>query len=154
MPLYEYKCDACGIKTEELHKYDEKVTFSCEKCGETLKKYIDLGSSYFKGTQSDKTFNSNFREYGDDTVEADIGGETKNGRKRHETGLKFADDSITQSPDKIRMTEATDGGEYNGVKDYFGGVSGSYGHMGPKHYPRNQKQLDALIDKQLYTKDE
>jgi len=68
--------------------------------------------------------------------------------------MKFTDDSITQSPDKIRLRESTDGGEYKGVKDYFGGISGSYGHMGPKHYPKNQKQLDALIAKQLYKKDE
>jgi putative FmdB family regulatory protein len=33
MPIFEYKCDKCGAKSEFLEKRDNKKKHVCEKCG-------------------------------------------------------------------------------------------------------------------------
>jgi len=33
MPIFEYKCDKCGYKTEVLEKTGGKGKHVCEKCG-------------------------------------------------------------------------------------------------------------------------
>ena len=33
MPIFEYKCNKCGHKTEFLEKSDSKNKHICEKCG-------------------------------------------------------------------------------------------------------------------------
>ena len=153
MPLYEYKCDTCGIKTEELHGHDEEITFSCKNCNQTLKRAISLGSSYFKGTESDKTSNSNWRAYSDHTVETEINGETRHGVKRHDSGMKVREDSYipnTKEKDKSKLyvLDQTNRGSYEGKKDYFNGSIRSVGHMSPKYFPKTAKEMDALSDKQ------
>jgi putative FmdB family regulatory protein len=52
MPIYEYRCTACGQVTDILHGiYDPTPTF-CPACGEegTLKKAFAAPAIHFKGT--------------------------------------------------------------------------------------------------------
>lgn len=42
--IYSYKCEDCGTEQEKVHKLNEKLTESCEKCGaspQKLKKQIN-----------------------------------------------------------------------------------------------------------------
>ncbi len=150
MPLYEYVCETCEIKTEELHGYDEEITFSCKDCNQPLQRAISLGSSYFKGTESDKTSNSSWRNFPDYTVETEINGETRHGVERHESGWKDRKDSFVpgtikeKDPTKLHEMELSNRGSYGDKKDYFGGSVVSAGHMSPKYFPKTQKQFEKM----------
>jgi putative FmdB family regulatory protein len=50
MPIYEYQCDDCGKRSEELQRLaDERLT-ECRDCGGTLRRLISAPSVQFKGT--------------------------------------------------------------------------------------------------------
>jgi putative FmdB family regulatory protein len=50
MPLYEYKCLACGSSFEVLQKVSEPRLKKCPKCGGLLKKVLSAPSIQFKGS--------------------------------------------------------------------------------------------------------
>lgn len=50
MPIYEYKCSACGHELEEIQKFSDDPLVDCPKCGKPkLEKQISLGSFHLKG---------------------------------------------------------------------------------------------------------
>ena len=50
MPIYEYKCDACGHVFESLQKISESPLLVCPECGtEALKKLISSPAFRLKG---------------------------------------------------------------------------------------------------------
>jgi len=50
MPIYEYKCEACGHVFESLQKISESPLVECPKCGkEALKKLISSPAFRLKG---------------------------------------------------------------------------------------------------------
>ena len=50
MPLYEYKCLACGSSFEVLQKVNEPRLKKCPKCGGQLKKVLSAPAIQFKGS--------------------------------------------------------------------------------------------------------
>jgi putative FmdB family regulatory protein len=51
MPIYEYKCDACGHVLDALQKVDEEPLKFCPSCSEeTLRKLISAPSFRLKGS--------------------------------------------------------------------------------------------------------
>lgn len=52
MPVYEYRCDACGKDLEAIQKFSDAPLVDCEICGEkgTLKKLISKSSFALKGS--------------------------------------------------------------------------------------------------------
>jgi putative FmdB family regulatory protein len=50
MPIHEYKCQACGAKTEALQKLKDKPLQKCPKCGGSLRKLISSPAIQFKGS--------------------------------------------------------------------------------------------------------
>ena len=50
MPIHEYKCQACGAKTEVLQKLGDKPLQKCPKCGGALRKLISSPAIQFKGS--------------------------------------------------------------------------------------------------------
>lgn len=38
MPLYEYRCTACGHRFEQLRSISERDSAVCEKCGEKVER--------------------------------------------------------------------------------------------------------------------
>ena len=48
MPVYEYRCNACGNDFEYEHRMSEKKTV-CERCGGELERLISRTSFAFKG---------------------------------------------------------------------------------------------------------
>lgn len=52
MPVYEYRCDACGKDQEAIQKFSDAPLADCEICGAkgTLKKLISKSSFALKGS--------------------------------------------------------------------------------------------------------
>jgi len=50
MPIYEYRCEACGHYLETLQKISDPPLTDCHKCGQsTLKKLISASAFRLKG---------------------------------------------------------------------------------------------------------
>jgi putative FmdB family regulatory protein len=51
MPIYEYRCAACGHKLEALQKFTEAPLSACPVCGkEALAKLVSVAGFQLKGT--------------------------------------------------------------------------------------------------------
>ena len=50
MPIYEYDCQKCGDRSEELQGLSSPVLTVCKLCGGALKKMISAPAFQFKGT--------------------------------------------------------------------------------------------------------
>jgi len=51
MPIYEYRCKACGHKLEALQKFTDAPLSHCPACGkEALAKLVSLAGFQLKGT--------------------------------------------------------------------------------------------------------
>ena len=49
MPIYEYKCQDCGVHLEKRQNVSDAPLTQCEKCGGRLEKQISLSGFQFKG---------------------------------------------------------------------------------------------------------
>lgn len=51
MPIYEYRCDACGFQKEHLQKMSEPQLTSCPDCGqESYSKQLSAAGFQLKGS--------------------------------------------------------------------------------------------------------
>ena len=50
MPIYEYRCDACGRTVEAFQKFSDLPLESCEACGGHLSKVLHPVAIHFKGS--------------------------------------------------------------------------------------------------------
>jgi putative FmdB family regulatory protein len=50
MPLYEYKCDACGHRFEKIQKFSDPLETTCPKCGGVVHKLMSSPAIQFKGS--------------------------------------------------------------------------------------------------------
>jgi len=51
MPIYEYKCNACGQIIEELQKFSDPPLVDCPHCKEAaLEKMMSLNTFHLKGS--------------------------------------------------------------------------------------------------------
>jgi len=50
MPLYEYECEACGTRFEQIRKFSDPPVETCPACGGIIHKLISLPAFQFKGT--------------------------------------------------------------------------------------------------------
>ena len=50
MPLYEYKCDACGHRFEKIQKFSDPLETACPKCGGIVRKLMSSPAIQFKGS--------------------------------------------------------------------------------------------------------
>ena len=49
MPIYEYKCEQCGLQIEVRQSVSDKPLSTCEKCHGKLEKQWSLSGFQFKG---------------------------------------------------------------------------------------------------------
>ena len=50
MPIYEYRCDACGECIEVLRKSGDKKLPTCPKCRAVMRKILSSSAIQFKGS--------------------------------------------------------------------------------------------------------
>ena len=50
MPLYEYRCEACGHQFEVIQKFSDDPIAVCPKCGGPVAKLLSSPAFQFKGT--------------------------------------------------------------------------------------------------------
>lgn len=50
MPLYEYQCDACGHRFEQIRKFSDPPLTVCLKCDGAIRKLVSSPAIQFKGT--------------------------------------------------------------------------------------------------------
>ena len=50
MPIYEYKCDACGECLEVIRKAGDKKPQTCPKCRAAMRKVLTSSAIQFKGS--------------------------------------------------------------------------------------------------------
>ena len=50
MPIYEYRCDACGASFEVLQRMSDDPLETCEECGGALRKVMHPVAIHFKGS--------------------------------------------------------------------------------------------------------
>ncbi len=50
MPLYEYECEQCREKSEEIRRYSDPPYTVCPSCSGTLRKLISSPAIQFKGS--------------------------------------------------------------------------------------------------------
>lgn len=50
MPIYEYQCQACGRRHEQIQRLDDLPLAVCPDCGGPLKKMVSSPAFQFKGT--------------------------------------------------------------------------------------------------------
>lgn len=50
MPLYDYRCLACGHEVEVIHSIDGAGPATCEVCGGAMRKAMSTPAIHFKGS--------------------------------------------------------------------------------------------------------
>jgi putative FmdB family regulatory protein len=51
MPIYEYRCEACGHQLESIQKFSDAALTDCPSCGKpALKKLISAAGFHLKGS--------------------------------------------------------------------------------------------------------
>ena len=50
MPIYEYECEKCGNRFEEIQKFSDPPVETCPKCGGRVHKAQSAPAFQFKGT--------------------------------------------------------------------------------------------------------
>ena len=50
MPLYEYQCESCGRRFEEMQRVGDPPLETCAECGGKLRKLLSAPAFQFKGS--------------------------------------------------------------------------------------------------------
>jgi putative FmdB family regulatory protein len=50
MPLYEYKCESCGVTFEVIQKFSDHSVDTCRACGGRVRRLLSAPAIQFKGT--------------------------------------------------------------------------------------------------------
>ena len=95
MPLYEYECQACGHRGEELQRFDDPPLTTCPVCGGRYKKLISAPAFQFKGSG---WYVTDYARKGKQGKEAEGGGER--GEKGEKGEKKEGKDASAGGSDK------------------------------------------------------
>lgn len=50
MPLYEYQCEACAHRFEQIRRFSDPPLEACPRCGGAVRKLLSSPAIQFKGT--------------------------------------------------------------------------------------------------------
>ena len=50
MPLYEYQCEACAYRFEQIQRFSDPPLTTCPECEGTVRKLLSSPAIQFKGT--------------------------------------------------------------------------------------------------------
>lgn len=88
MPIYEYKCQQCGLQIERRQSVSDEPLTTCEKCHGKLEKQWSLSGFQFKGAgwyvtdyAAKKTEKTEKSSLGESTAKAEGASNTKDETK-------------------------------------------------------------------------
>ena len=88
MPLYEYECQACGHRFEQIQKYSDPIVRKCPKCRKSkVKKLLSAPAVQFKGTG---WYITDYQRKGSSTTLPDSGSQEKKDAGREPSGKEGA----------------------------------------------------------------
>ena len=122
MPIYEYRCDQCGLEKEYLQKISDAPISVCPGCGSSMTKLISAAGFQLKGSG---WYVTDFRNSGAKPAakeaakgdaasapadgKAESGGKSESGDKSETAAPAAADKSADKAADKAASTERKDG---------------------------------------------
>jgi putative FmdB family regulatory protein len=114
MPLYEYRCDACGHVFERIQKFSDPPVEVCPGCGEPkVQKLLSSPAIQFKGsgwyiTDYARKGGSEAAAKGGDTAAKSSGSESKSGETKTGDSKRASSDSSssTSTPSSTGGTAA------------------------------------------------
>ena len=93
MPIYEYRCDACGHTVEVFQKFSDDPLETCEVCGGHVSKVLHPVAIHFKGSGFYTT------DYGRGSSKARPAGETAKTSDEATSGASAAPSAAKASGD-------------------------------------------------------
>jgi putative FmdB family regulatory protein len=119
MPLYEYECEACGHRFEQIQSFSDPPVDKCPACGGAVRKLMSMPAIQFKGSGwyiTDYARKGQNQDKGDKSK--DKGPE--NSGKSQESGAKSA-----TSTDRDKSSPASDSPSSSGPAASSTGSSSS-----------------------------
>lgn len=99
MPLYEYQCDACGVRFELIRKFSDPPLEVCPTCGKgPVQKLISSPAFQFKGSGW----------YVTDYARKSGGGDSKSGDSKSGDSKSDSQASSSQNESKSESKPASD----------------------------------------------
>lgn len=105
MPLYEYQCDACGHRFEQIRKFSDPPLAICPKCGGAIRKLVSSPAFQFKGSGWYVSDYGGKSKESDKSREAKESGESKESDKSKTAGTSKESDGSKES--KTESKEST-----------------------------------------------
>jgi putative FmdB family regulatory protein len=96
MPMYEYQCDACGARFEQIQKFSDPPVEVCPTCGERkVRKLLSSPAIQFKGSGWYITDYARAKESSKESKES---GESKKESKEPKESGESKESSKTKEP--------------------------------------------------------
>jgi putative FmdB family regulatory protein len=100
VPLYEYECKSCGIRTEVIQRVGAPALGPCEECGGEMVRLLSAPAFQFKGTGWYVT------DYAKKSGSAANESKSKaNGSKSSDSSSSGAKDSSTSSKSESKKSD-------------------------------------------------
>lgn len=135
MPIYEYQCQACGVRTEVLQRFADPPLSECPQCGGSMRKLVSAPAIQFKGSGWYVT------DYAAKGGASSAGGEGKSGQSEGGADSKSEPKSESKSDSKSdTKTESKGEGPAAGAStspksESTAGSSGASGSTSAKPTP-------------------
>ncbi|MBM41088.1 MAG: transcriptional regulator [Acidobacteria bacterium] len=103
MPLYEYQCDACGHRFEQIRKFSDSPLEACPSCGGVVRKLVSSPAIQFKGTG---WYVTDYAKKGTSGTEASDAGKSTDGSTSDSSGS--SSDSSSSSKTESSASKKTE----------------------------------------------
>jgi len=99
VPIYDYRCDACGHSFSAVRSYSDGPVEVCPSCGKRPRRLITTPAIVFKGSGWYKTDSRGAapKEGGDSVTSATAGATKSDGKAESKSGSKGESKSETKS---------------------------------------------------------
>lgn len=96
MPIYEYKCNECGVRFERIQSFSDEPVKVCPECGGETHRLIQPAGIIFKGSgfyvNDSKASRKNLTSTSSKDASNDAAGEPKKAEAKSESSTKASAD--------------------------------------------------------------
>lgn len=101
MPIYEYKCQQCGLEVEKRQNVSDAPLTTCEKCHGKLEKQWSLSGFQFKGAGWYVTDYAGKKEKSDKSGGSESTAISESASNTSEPASKSKDEAKTSKPESV-----------------------------------------------------